>query len=210
LLTKCPSSHTVGSWQTSVVKVTSTSPAFAFAGREYKKSLKTTDRRAAEAALALVEITIHRVTVGLLRVPPAVDPGDFILSGGTCDSSACGAASVSAREARRYRSDPREGARSARRTVRPVAGAGEAIVGHLLPGQRLRRKGLHSPGWLTVSSSMWTTARPSRPPPRSSVCIDPWAATATAWTPPPTGSYGTNTGIPWDGSRRRGGGSFSF
>src|SRR5207244_4148433 len=49
------------------------------------------------------------------------------------------------RGVRRNRPAPREGARSARRTARPVAGAGQALVGQLLPGQRLRREGLHGP-----------------------------------------------------------------
>jgi hypothetical protein len=31
--------------------------------------------------LAQVEMTIHRVTVGLLRVPDGLDPGDHIVSG---------------------------------------------------------------------------------------------------------------------------------
>jgi integrase len=45
-------------------------------GREYKKSLKTSDRKAAEDAL-------HRLSINTLTVPPGVDPGDFIVSGGT-------------------------------------------------------------------------------------------------------------------------------
>jgi integrase len=56
---------------------------FRFQNREYKKSLKTRIKSDAEAARRSVEQTIHRLLVGLLAVPPDVDPGDFILSGGT-------------------------------------------------------------------------------------------------------------------------------
>ena len=56
---------------------------FRYLGREYKKSLKTTNRRDAEAALLEVQRTIHRLTVGMAVVPDGVDPGDFIISGGT-------------------------------------------------------------------------------------------------------------------------------
>ena len=56
---------------------------FRYAGKEYKKSLKTTRRTDAEAAMHAVERAIHGLTTGLLQVPPGVDPGDFILSGGT-------------------------------------------------------------------------------------------------------------------------------
>ena len=56
---------------------------FRYRGKEYKKSLKTGDRRDAEAALLEVRRAIHRLTVGLLAVPDGIDPGDFIVSGGT-------------------------------------------------------------------------------------------------------------------------------
>jgi len=56
---------------------------FRYRGKEYKKSLKTTDRRDAEAAILEVQRVIHRLTVGLLAVPDGVDPGGFIVSGGT-------------------------------------------------------------------------------------------------------------------------------
>jgi integrase len=56
---------------------------FRFRGKEYKKSLKTHDERAAEAACHVIELTMHRLLTGQLQVPPAVDPGDFIVSGGT-------------------------------------------------------------------------------------------------------------------------------
>ncbi len=56
---------------------------FRFRGREYKKSLKIRVRADAEAARNLVELTIHRLLTGQIGVPAGVDPGDFILSGGT-------------------------------------------------------------------------------------------------------------------------------
>jgi hypothetical protein len=56
---------------------------FRFQGREYKKSLKTRHQPSAQAALHSVELTLHRLHTGLLALPPDVDPGDFIVSGGT-------------------------------------------------------------------------------------------------------------------------------
>lgn len=56
---------------------------FRFHGKEYKKSLKTKDRSAAAAAVHLIELTIHRLHTGQVQVAPGVDPGDFIISGGT-------------------------------------------------------------------------------------------------------------------------------
>ncbi|QDT16377.1 tyrosine-type recombinase/integrase [Alienimonas californiensis] len=56
---------------------------FRYGGREYKKSLKTRDRKEAENGLKVVETTIHRLTTGTLAVPDGVNPGTFILSGGT-------------------------------------------------------------------------------------------------------------------------------
>ncbi len=56
---------------------------FRFQGKEYKKSLKTSDDDSAAAAKRSVELTIHRLITGLTGIPANVDPGDFILSGGT-------------------------------------------------------------------------------------------------------------------------------
>jgi integrase len=56
---------------------------FRFHGKEFKKSLKVRDKSTAEAARNLVELTIHRLVTGQAAVPIDVDPGDFILSGGT-------------------------------------------------------------------------------------------------------------------------------
>src|SRR5262249_39655427 len=40
-------------------------------------------RKAAEAAMHRVEDALHRLAIGLIRDPEGVDPGDYILSGGT-------------------------------------------------------------------------------------------------------------------------------
>jgi hypothetical protein len=56
---------------------------FRYSGKEYKKSLKTRNPGAADAARHLIELTIHRLLTGQTVIPPSVDPGDFILSGGT-------------------------------------------------------------------------------------------------------------------------------
>jgi integrase len=56
---------------------------FRLRGKEYKKSLKTKDESAARAALHLVELTLHRLHTGQLHLPDRVDPGDFVVSGGT-------------------------------------------------------------------------------------------------------------------------------
>lgn len=56
---------------------------FRFQGREYKRSLKTRSQSDARIAQKLVEVTIHRLLTGQCEVPPAVDVGEFIVSGGT-------------------------------------------------------------------------------------------------------------------------------
>ncbi len=56
---------------------------FRYSGKEYKKSLKTSDRKTAEAAIHRVEDALHRLAINTLAVPEGVDPGDFIVSGGT-------------------------------------------------------------------------------------------------------------------------------
>jgi integrase len=61
---------------------------FRYLGKEYKKSLKTTNRKAAEAAMHRVEDALHRLAINVLRVPDGVDPGDFIVSGGTLTAPA--------------------------------------------------------------------------------------------------------------------------
>ena len=54
---------------------------FRYEGKEYKKSLKTTDKADAGAAMHAVERAIHAPATGMLQIPPNVDPGDFILGG---------------------------------------------------------------------------------------------------------------------------------
>lgn len=61
---------------------------FRYQGREYKKSLKTSDRKAADGAMHRVEDALHRLTINTLTVPDGVDPGDFIVSGGTLAANA--------------------------------------------------------------------------------------------------------------------------
>lgn len=61
---------------------------FTFRGREFKKSLKTRSRADAQAAVGIVGTTPHRLTVGLLHVPPGMDAGDFIVSGDTLTPAA--------------------------------------------------------------------------------------------------------------------------
>ena len=55
---------------------------FRFLGKEFKRSLKTRSRPDAEAAQRAVEWTIHRLCSGQLQLPPEIDVGDFIVSGG--------------------------------------------------------------------------------------------------------------------------------
>jgi len=59
---------------------------FRYQGKEYKKSLKTRDRQAAEAGRNIVELTIHRLLTGQIQIPNSMDPGEFILRGGNISS----------------------------------------------------------------------------------------------------------------------------
>src|SRR3954453_21930818 len=61
---------------------------FRYQGKEFKKSLKTTSLPDARAAMHGVEQAIHRLATGMAQVPAGVDPGDFILSGGTLKQAA--------------------------------------------------------------------------------------------------------------------------
>jgi integrase len=56
---------------------------FRYGGKEYKKSLMTSDLTSGRAAMHRVEDALHRLAIGLIAVPEGVDPGDFIVSGGT-------------------------------------------------------------------------------------------------------------------------------
>jgi integrase len=60
---------------------------FRYAGREYKRSLKTTRLADARGAMHRVEDALHRLAIGLLAVPEGVDPGDFIVSGATLEAA---------------------------------------------------------------------------------------------------------------------------
>jgi hypothetical protein len=51
---------------------------FRFQGKEYKRSLRTTDRKAADGAMHRVEDALHRLAIGLIAVPKGVDPGDLV------------------------------------------------------------------------------------------------------------------------------------
>lgn len=55
---------------------------FRFAGREFKRSLGTADRRLASAAAARVDETLYLISCGRLTVPNDADPAAFILSDG--------------------------------------------------------------------------------------------------------------------------------
>ena len=55
---------------------------FRYQSREYKRSLKTTDRKSAEAAMHRVEDALHRLSIRVITLPAGVDAGDFIVSGG--------------------------------------------------------------------------------------------------------------------------------
>jgi hypothetical protein len=61
---------------------------FRYQGKEYKKSLKTTQPADARAAMHGIERAIHGLTTGLIQIPPGVDPGDFIVSGGSLREAA--------------------------------------------------------------------------------------------------------------------------
>ena len=56
---------------------------FRFGGQQFKRSLKTTDAKAAKAAHNVVEVALYRLNRGWLQCPSGIDIGDFIVSGGT-------------------------------------------------------------------------------------------------------------------------------
>lgn len=56
---------------------------FRYNGKEYKRSLKTTDRKDADGAMHRIEDALHRLSINVISVPEGVDCGDFIVSGGT-------------------------------------------------------------------------------------------------------------------------------
>ncbi len=56
---------------------------FSYGGREYKKSLKTRNRSAADAVIHQIEVMLHRLCTGQLALPTDADPAEFILSAGS-------------------------------------------------------------------------------------------------------------------------------
>ena len=60
---------------------------FWYAGRQYRRTLKTNSPREAEGALYAIKSLLCRLETGALEIPPGVDPGDFIVSGGTLRAS---------------------------------------------------------------------------------------------------------------------------
>lgn len=56
---------------------------FRFDGKQYDRSLKTTDKAEANCALHGIEQLLHRLHTGQKTIPNGVDPGCFIVSGGT-------------------------------------------------------------------------------------------------------------------------------
>src|SRR5262249_35560753 len=81
--TRCPSSHAETEMANLAKKNGVYLARFRFHGKEYKKSLKTSDPIQAAAAFRRVEDTLHWLGIHHLAVPIGVDPGDFVLSGGT-------------------------------------------------------------------------------------------------------------------------------
>ena len=55
---------------------------FRYNGKEYKRSLKTSDKVDADGALLEIQRVLHRLAIGMIQIPIGVDPGDFIFSGG--------------------------------------------------------------------------------------------------------------------------------
>ncbi len=58
---------------------------FRYRGKEYKRSLRTTNSTDAKTAMLEIERALHRLSINVLQVPDGIDPGDFIVSGGTLD-----------------------------------------------------------------------------------------------------------------------------
>jgi len=58
-------------------------------GRRHRRSLETGDNRAAQAHLAVLEDTLHRVKLGTIKMPEEADPISFLLSGGQSTKKPC-------------------------------------------------------------------------------------------------------------------------
>jgi hypothetical protein len=55
---------------------------FRYAGREYKRSLRTSNPKEARGLLGRLEYTIQRIERGDLEIPPHVDSATFIVTAG--------------------------------------------------------------------------------------------------------------------------------
>jgi hypothetical protein len=55
---------------------------FRFGGRQFQKSLKTTDQEEAEAAKARIALTLRELENGRLILPPGADFWEFVYSDG--------------------------------------------------------------------------------------------------------------------------------
>ncbi|MCA9129178.1 MAG: hypothetical protein KDB22_18950 [Planctomycetales bacterium] len=55
---------------------------FRLNAQRFSRSLNTTSRRTAEAALARLEDNLRRVNIGTLEIPDSADPASFLLSDG--------------------------------------------------------------------------------------------------------------------------------
>lgn len=62
---------------------------FRYAGRPYKRSLKTVDQREAHDVVGRINDTLRLLEQGRLEMPPEADPGVFILSDGKHASKVC-------------------------------------------------------------------------------------------------------------------------
>lgn len=56
---------------------------FRYQGKEFKRSLHTTNATDAKTAMLEIERVLHRLAINMLQMPDGVDPGDFVVSGGT-------------------------------------------------------------------------------------------------------------------------------
>jgi hypothetical protein len=59
---------------------------FRYGGKQFQKSLKTTDDKKAEGMKAAVDETLHDLTRGRLVFPPNADFWTFVRSGGKLDT----------------------------------------------------------------------------------------------------------------------------
>ena len=87
-------------WQIWAARATIFVVRFRYLGKEYKKSLKVRDETEAENAKNLVEVTIHRLLTGQTQIPGGIDPGDYIVSGGTLTEAVARKATVATPTAR--------------------------------------------------------------------------------------------------------------